>query len=398
MASRSFSRTYAKKALASAHGLAGGHRFEGKPGALRAVQRMGCIQSDPIDVAGRNHDLTLQSRVAGYRPANLEALLYKDRRIFEYTCKMLSILPRETYPIFHSRRQFHVAQDKAFMKEHTAIVKEILDAAESGPIASRHFGGEKKVHWWGMTKVARVALEKLWMQGQLLIHHREGGVKFYALAERVVPLKLLDVEPPSDAEAQLAKTLCIAKASRLVSPSRAPEQWYFAGRKSAAVRENLDELVKSEDLFKLDVEGCKAPLYAPVDDEEIWLDPPELDGGSARFIAPLDPLLWNRRLFSEIHGHDYVWEVYKKAHERRYGYYCLPILFNGEYVGMVEPFLRKKDRVLEVRSLHLFDRGLEGKRAFRESFSEELDNFSAYCGAEDVTDLTKGKRLSRLTR
>lgn len=396
MRKRMYKDVDARRALATAHGLGGGRAS--KQGALETVRRMGCIQSDPIDVAGRNHDLTLQSRVAGYRPAHLDALLYKDRKLFEYTCKMLSIIPIETYPLFHSRRQFHIAQDKAFMREHKTVVKEILDAAECGPIASRHFGGEKKVHWWGETKVARVAIEKLWMQGRLAIHHREGGVKFYALAEKVVPRSLMDADPPCEDEARLARTLLIARASRLVSPSRSPEQWWFVGRKSSVVLKDLEALAKRDELFKLDVEGCKPPLYAPVEDVEIWDEPAEPERDSVRFLAPLDPILWNRKLFCELYGHHYVWEVYKKSHERKYGYYCLPVMFNGDYVGLIEPFLRKKDRVLEIRSLHIFDEAVRKDGAFRDAFSGELDTFSEYCGADDVDDRTRGKRLSGLTR
>jgi uncharacterized protein YcaQ len=373
----------ARLALAAAHGLGRKRSLSGKAGALEAVRRMRCIQSDPIDVAGRNHDLTLQSRVSGYSPAQLDALLYKDRKLFEYTCKMLSIMPIEAYPVFHSRRQFHAAQDKAFMRENKAIVKEILDAAESGPIASRHFGGEKKVHWWGMTKVARVALERLWMQGQLVIHHREGGVKFYALADKVVPKRLLDAEPPSDSVSQMAKTLFIAEASRLVSPSRAPEQWYFAGRKSSTVRENLDKLVKSGELFRLDIDGCRVPLYAPEEDRGVWDDPPEIAGDWVRFLAPLDPLLWNRALFREVYGHGYTWEVYKKPHQREHGYYCLPVMFDGDYIGLIEPWFDKKEKALEIRSFHLKD-GKVDRKKLKEALSDELDVFAEYLGAGKV--------------
>jgi uncharacterized protein YcaQ len=377
----SIPRGKARIALSHVHGL--DCQLQGKKGTLDIITRHKCVQSDPIDVAGRNHDLTLQSRVGDYKPKYLDDLLYKDRKLFEYTCKMLSIMPIEAYPIFHWRRQFHVAQDLAFMKEHRHTVKEILKAAEQGPIASRDFSSEKKEHWWGMTKVARIALERLWMQGVLVIHHREGGIKFYALAEEVIPAKLLEAEPPSEADAQLAKALFIAKASRLVSPTRAPEQWYFAGKKSTVVGANLEKLVKSEDLFRLTVEGCKGHLYAPVEDQEVWADPPSTEENWVRFLAPLDPLIWNRKLFCEVYGNGYKWEVYTRPHERVHGYYCLPVLFNGDYVGLVEPYFRKKDKVLELRSFHVIRKGL-AKKDFLEALDMEIDRFAANLGAVEI--------------
>jgi uncharacterized protein YcaQ len=375
----SISRDKARKALSHVHGL--DCQLQGKRGTLEIFNRHKCVQSDPIDVAGRNHDLTLQSRVEDYKPKYLDDLLYKDRKLFEYTCKMLSIMPIEAYPIFHWRRQFHVAQDMAFMKEHRHTVKEILKAAEQGPVASRDFSSEKKEHWWGMTKVARIALERLWMQGRLVIHHREGGVKFYALAEDVIPAKLLEAEPPSEADAQLAKTLFIAKASRLVSATRAPEQWHFAGRKNSVVSANLEKLVNSDDLIKLTIDGCKGNLYAPIEDQSIWEDPPSTEEKWVRFLAPLDPLLWNRALFREIYGHEYVWEVYKRPHERKHGYYCLPVFFNGDYVGLVEPYFRKKDRILELRSFHVLE--------------EEIGRFAANLGAVEIEAGVKCPRFVR---
>ncbi len=370
----------ARAALARVHGL--GIQQKGKAGTLAVMERHMCIQSDPIDIAGRNHDLTLQSRVSDYRQKYLDDLLYKDRKLFEYTCKMLSIMPIETYPVFHWRRQFHVAQDAAFMKEHRRTVREIMKAAEEEPVASRDFESARKEHWWGMTKVTRIALERLWMEGRLAIHHREGGVKFYALAEDIVPGKFLEAEPPSEEEALLAKILFIAKASRLVSPSRAPEQWYFAGKTSATVKSNLDRLVKSGEVFRLEAGDCKGPFYALNEDSDSWKDPPESEP-VARFMAPLDPLLWNRKLFAEIYGHEYAWEIYKQPHQRKYGYYCLPVLFTGSYVGLVEPFLRKKDRVLEIRSFHVLDKKA-GTGGFREAVETELERFGRNLGAEKI--------------
>ena len=368
----------ARAALAHIHGLE--VQAHGKKGTLEALNWLKCIQSDPIDVAGRNHDLTLQSRVEDYKSKYLDDLLYRDRKLFEYTCKMLSIMPIEAYPIFHWRRQFHVAQDAAFMKEYRDTVKEILKAAELGPIASKDFTSEKKEHWWGMTKVARIALERLWMQGVLVIHHREGGIKFYALAEDVIPGKLLNAEPPGETESMLTKTLFIVKASRLVSATRAPEQWYFAGKKSTVVAANLETLVKSDDLFKLTIEGCKGILYAPIEDREVWTDPPGIEKDRVRFLAPLDPLIWNRKLFCEVYGHEYKWEVYTRPQERKYGYYCLPVLFTGEFAGLIEPFLRKKDMIMELRSFHVIKKGLV-KRDFLGALETEIGRFGSNLGA-----------------
>ena len=67
---------------------------------LRVFRRFGSIQFDPIAVAGRNHDLMLHARVAGYDPAWCD-LLYERREIFEAYNKGLSFVPTSEFPWFH---------------------------------------------------------------------------------------------------------------------------------------------------------------------------------------------------------------------------------------------------------------------------------------------------------
>jgi uncharacterized protein YcaQ len=268
------------------------------------------------------------------------------------------------------------------MKENRHIVNDIMAAAEHGPVASKDFSSEKMVHWWGKTKIARIVLENLWTEGRLAIHHREIGVKFYVPAEKIIPEKLLCSEPPSEAEAQLAKVLMISKSSHLASATRT-SQWTFAGRTSKAASASLETLTRSGDMFHLEIEGCKGKLYAPIEDQDIWADPPAVGESWTRFIAPLDPLLWNRALFREIYDHDYIWEVYKLPHDRKYGYYCLPVLFNGDCVGLIEPFFRKKDRILEIRSFHILKKELR-KADLYESLENEIGRFACNLGAEGI--------------
>jgi uncharacterized protein YcaQ len=80
---------------------------------------------------------------------------------------------------------------------------------------------------------------------------------------------------------------------------------------------------------------------------------------------------------------EYSWEVYKKVKDRKYGYYCLPVIFNDSAVGLIEPFYRKKDKVLEIRSFHVLDKKIE-KNRFKRAVKAELNRFSEYLGAEKV--------------
>ncbi|MBR6499110.1 MAG: winged helix DNA-binding domain-containing protein, partial [Clostridia bacterium] len=97
-------RQQARQFILAKQGLIGAHRFTGKGGALAFVKQAGCIQFDPVDVCGKNAELTLQSRVRGFKKSMLSELLYKDRALVDYSDKELSIWPTEDWPYFSSYR------------------------------------------------------------------------------------------------------------------------------------------------------------------------------------------------------------------------------------------------------------------------------------------------------
>ena len=107
-------RTQARQFILLKQGLLGEHRFAGKDGAYAYVRQAGCIQYDPVDVCGRNAELTLQSRVKGFRKEMLDDLLYRDRLLFDYPDKEISIIPTEDWPYFSGYRQRSIQHGKSF--------------------------------------------------------------------------------------------------------------------------------------------------------------------------------------------------------------------------------------------------------------------------------------------
>ncbi|MBU7043482.1 MAG: winged helix DNA-binding domain-containing protein [Theionarchaea archaeon] len=382
----------ARYALFEAHSFTSLHH--GLKGTVHVMQRHRCIQTDPIDVAGRNADLTLQSRVASYAQSHLYTLLYETRVLFEYYCKMMSILPLETFPFFHVTRAHFQEKYAPFFTEHKRETEFILAALEEGPICSREFKGWKKVQWWGATSLSRVILERLFICGKVMIHHREGALKYYSLTEDILSPSLLEKDHLPHARCREEMTRMIVRASRLVSPSGAPEQWYNIG-KTDTVKKVLHILEKKGDIFPVSLTGHKKIYYAPIEDRSIWENPLPPDTDTVRFLAPLDPLIWSRSLFNTVYERKYIWEVYKKPQDRLYGYYCLPVLFNGEYVALIEPYLRKGDNILEIRGFHILQEP-KNKNRFHAAFLDELNRFNTYVGAERIQDLSAHPFLAHI--
>ena len=165
-------------------GLLGEHRFAGKDGAYRYVRQAGCIQYDPVDVCGRNAELTLQSRVKGFTKQMLDDLLYRDRLLVDYSDKELSIWPGEDWPFFARYRERSMAQGRSFAGIPELEEQALRYIRENGPVSSDTLPIEGTVfwhssmhwsgHWHKESPAARSVLEQLYTDGVLLIHHKSG--------------------------------------------------------------------------------------------------------------------------------------------------------------------------------------------------------------------------------
>ena len=185
----------ARHLLAPARSVAGG-----LDGVVEVLRRLGSIQFDPVAVAGRNHDLVLHARVAGYEPEWCDEL-YERREIFETTNKALSFIPMSEVPWFRSSsgrkgRRFHAAA----LAENAAVAERVLERIRAeGPLSSRDFEREAgpTKDWFGMPENAvRAVLEAYTVAGVLGLARRDGNVRYYDLIERLVPAEVLAQEVP----------------------------------------------------------------------------------------------------------------------------------------------------------------------------------------------------------
>ena len=158
---------------------------------LEVFRKFGSIQFDPIAVAGRNHDLVLHARVAGYEPAWCD-VLYERREIFEATNKALSFVPTSEFPWFRhvmGRKgpRFHAAA----LAENADVAERVLEGIRAeGPLSSRDF--EREVgptkDWFGMPENAvRAVLEAYTVTGVIGLARRDGNLRYYDLLERLLP-------------------------------------------------------------------------------------------------------------------------------------------------------------------------------------------------------------------
>jgi uncharacterized protein YcaQ len=377
----------ARRFLVARHFLAPPRSLEGGAEAvLEVFRRLGSIQFDPIAVAGRNHDLVLHARVAGYEPAWCDEL-YARREIFEATNKALSFVPTSEFPWFRhvmGRKgpRFH----NAALADNAAVAERVLEAIRAaGPLSSLDFErqtGPTK-NWFGMPENAvRAVLEAYTVQGVIGLARREGNVRYYDLIERLLPADVLAQEVP-EREQVRHKLLSRYRAHGLLGAGGAGGT--FARIADPDARRALHkELVESGALVPVGVEGLRGKRFVLPDELALLEAPPE-PTPSVAFVAPFDSLLWDTALLARLYDFEFVWEGFFKPEKRRWGYYVLPILFGDRFVGRIEPRIDRKRGCVVVLNVWWED-GFAPRRAdgFVDAMRDALDAYVRLAGAERI--------------
>ncbi len=355
---------------------------------MAVVDHLGSIQFDPLDVAGRNHDLVLQARIGGYRRELADELLYGRRTLFETYNKSLNLLPTRELPFYRLTWQKALeGRAGTLVAEQAALAEKILgEIRDQGPKCSLDFEREAAIAWWwGPTTAVRAVLEALCVSGVVSLSRREGNRRYYDLTERLYPAQLLAEQVTE--RAQVAhKLLSRHRAHGLLGSSGSGELW--SGTGMAPLRAELRaEMVESGRLVPMTVEGVRGQRFV-LADELPTLDRAEREAeagqqlGSVSFIAPLDPLMWDRTLLGPLYDFDYIWEVYTPAAKRRWGYYVLPVFFGDRFVGRIEPRLDRRSGRARILGLD-FEPGFDpiAEPGFVEAFGDSLNAYLAFGGA-----------------
>ena len=394
---QTITKEQSRRFILAKQGLIGTYRFIGKAGAYEYVRQAGCIQYDPVDVCGKNAELTLQSRVKGFSKTMLQELLYEDRKLVDYADKELSIWPAEDWPYFSSYRERSLKLGKTFKGLKALEKKAVAYIKENGPVSSDTIPIEGEIYWhssmhWSgnwhkKSQAARSVLEQLYTDGVLIIHHKKGSRKFYDLAEKYLPETVLDSKNPckNDDEFTAWRVLRRIGAVGLLWDKNSTA---FLGIDINAERRKriLDSLMSQGKICPVSVEGIKQIFYYRSEDDllmkSIILGEADLKPRMS-FIAPLDPLMWDKSLIQALWDYQYSWEIYTPAVKRKYGYYTLPILFGDRFVGRIEAVPDRKKRVLEVRGLW-WEQGVRQTKKMNAALEKTLTGFAKFNDCENM--------------
>ena len=342
----------------------------GKRATLRAIEQLGYVQIDTIAVVERAHHHVLWSRVENYRPQFLDQLV-KQREIFEYWFHAAAWLPMRDYRFALPRMRQVNGERNWFEISDRKLTGEILKRIENeGPLRTRDFADTRPVNngWWDW-KPAKQALEQLFMQGELMVSSREGFQKVYDLPERVLPDWVDSSMPTMDEYAGhlIDTTLRAHGFASLVSMT------YLRKGKQlrAAIKEQLQQRLESKLLTTVDL-GNNNTLY--IDPELLETRAPH-SSAQVRILSPFDNAVIQRQRGREIFAFDYQIECYVPRPLRKFGYFCLPVMYRDRFVGRIDCKAHRTDSSLEIRSVHI-EQKVDAD--FIELFCRALQSFAAF--------------------
>ncbi|MFO0745338.1 MAG: winged helix DNA-binding domain-containing protein [Myxococcota bacterium] len=312
-----------------------------------------CIQLDPLDVIGTNADLVALARIDGIARGDVYRHLMPGHA-FEHFAKERCLLPATAFPYYrgqaaetswwsHAERMRRLPDGVveavlAVVKKHGPLtVPDLEQHGEWGRVAPIDWSG-----WKGTAKAAAMALEVLWTRCEVVVAGRSGRGKLWDVPSRALGAWGRKKARASDEFARWALIERV-EAAGLLARNAGPHWSMLSATRTSTLPE---ELVAEGVLEEVAVDGAKRTYLAPAGFRERTF--PE-DDGDMRVLGPLDSVLWDRKLVAHAFGFDYVWEVYKPAHTRRFGWYVCPIMHRGQLVARLEA--RTSEDALEVTGL-----------------------------------------------
>jgi hypothetical protein len=307
------------------------------------IGRLGAVQLDSIAAVDRAHRITLATRIGAFDESTVSKLL-TEGRIFEYWAHEACLLSIDDYPLF-KRRMIDHADRHWWGRQRTAELRPMEEAVlerirEEGGLPVRAFEGRSEAMWgW---KPAKRALEHLFAAGEIAIAARQGFQRVYDLPERVIPRDLLEAPAPTDDEFRRGYALRAVEGRGALTERGIAEHCRFAGG-IKAIRPHVDALVDSGLVERVEVSDGGPPV--------VVLAGTEIDGAPTTpvLLCPFDNLMWDRPFVQRLFGFDHLIEVYKREHERAYGYYVLPLLVGDRFAGRADLKAHRTEGVLEIK-------------------------------------------------
>lgn len=351
----------------------------GKKAVLNAIEHLGYIQIDTLAVISRAHHHSLWSRIPSYNEKHLNELLEKDKTIFEYWSHAASYLPMKDYRFSLLRKQNYASGKSHWFEQDKKLKKYVLDRIKAeGALQSKDFEHKRTSPGnWYEWKPAKRALEQLFMEGKLMVERRQGFQKVYNLTERVLPNNV-DTKTPTEKEFAEHLIKSVIKANGIVEEK---EFAYLRSNTKEEIIKTLKQLLKEGELIQTKINKKTGSYFTTQNllDELNQIKTKE----SIHFLSPFDNSVIQRKRLQTIFDFDYMIECYLPEPKRKFGYFCLPILYNNKFVGRFDPKADKANKTFYIKQMH-FEKEFKPTTNFNLIFTKKIKEFANFNSCENI--------------
>jgi uncharacterized protein YcaQ len=356
---------------------------DGPQAIAAAVEHLGYVQIDTINVIERCHHHILYSRIPDYRRADLRQAQSIDRSVFEYWTHALSYVPAKDLRFFLPAMKLHKREGhRWFSSVSPADTRKVMRLLRrDGALTIRDIEDDvltEKEHLWASRKPSKRALQLAFYTGAVTISERNGMLKTYELMTRHFGWD----KPPKPASATEVSAYLLERALRAQGIVSLDSICHLDAPSKASIRRLIDARVRRKELVPIALEGAGK--------QEHWADPATLepigegDPGLVHILSPFDPLIIQRKRTELFFGYGHRFEAYVPKEKRLFGYFALPVLVGDDIVAAIDLKTDRKNKKLLMQKWSWVGKGtVRGARKdFKRSIEEELDRFERFQLAE----------------
>jgi uncharacterized protein YcaQ len=340
----------------------------------RAIEHLGYVQIDTINVIERCHHHILYTRIPAYERAHLQRAQSVDKSVFEYWTHALAYVPTRDMRFFVGvMKRYRLSPSPWFGSVTTKDVRRVLDLISTrGPLTIRDIDDEvlvDKVHPWASRKPSKRALQLAFYTGRVTISARTGMLKTYELMDRHFGWD----EPPKPAPERDVTAYMLDRALRTQGIVSLESVCHLDAPRKAAVRRLIDARLRRRELVPVALVGAEKLAH--------WSPPGLLDAAlepatAVHLLSPFDPLVIQRKRLKLFFGYEHRFEAYVPKEKRVFGYFALPVLVDDEIVAAIDLKTdRQKGRLL-IQKWTWVGRGTA--RRHKRRIEEELDRFERF--------------------
>ncbi len=368
-----------------------------KEAVLEIIEQIGYVQIDTLSVVERAHHHVLWSRMPGYRQHWLPDLV-QEKKIFEYWSHAAAFLPMKDFRFSLVRKMEYAKGKSHWFTQDKKVKRYVLSRIKrEGPLQSKDFEApEESRQSWYYWKPAKRALEQLFMEGKLMVSHRQGFQKVYDLAENILPSGI-NTKYPTKMEYAMHLVERSIQAHGVLTLK---EMYYQRGGWGEVVNKAVRRMLKEGLMAEFKLENHEqTKFYGPA----VKSVPSTKEKGmTLEILSPFDNLLIQRLRLKRLFNFDYTIECYLPEQKRKFGYFTLPVLYGNRFIARIDPKADRQGKIFYVRNL-AFENDVQLNDEMLSALAVKLKQFAVFNGCEQIvyekSNRKKGlQALKKLTK